>query len=777
MYRAGRLVMICILLATLFFAGPAGISPRVAAAPAATIRLRIGVTTDGIVQLTPADLVAAGVDPASVDPNTFAMSSMGQPVAIQVTANEDSSFDQGERVLFFGQKFRGTQFEEKYTDERVYWLDIGGAAGLRFADPVDATPRGDLTPPPDVATTVHAEADTLWFQLGTTALVNVTQDNWFWSELKPTPQQPVTASVGYTVPDPAPGSAAMFRLTEFANYSNANVSAQPEHRTVVTLNGASLLDQTWTGRWVHELSTTVPADRLVNGLNSVEVSSHVMPYYTNGIPLNYTDDVFVNNWELDYRRLFRAWQGQFDFYAEGSGPQEYVVDNWAGKWVAIWDVSNADQPRSLAGAEAKSGGPSAVQLRFRTNDGVGARYWLQDESAFQRPTTIRIRPNTGLRNPARGADTVIVTPTEFRPAAERLAMWHEAHGRRTVIVDLQDVYDEFNAGIAIAPQAIPNLLAWVSKNWQSPAPAYLTLIGDGHYNIKGHNPEIYGTVPSWIPPYLVFADPWLGEVAADMRYGDINGDGLPEVAVGRVTANTPAEAIVVVDKIVHYDETSRTAAWQHEALFVADNPDSAGDFRTLSDNIIADYLPTDLTVTRAYLPDSPATADEVAATKKVISDALQSGVWLVQYTGHGNTFLWAEEKLLQTQDIAGFKNGDRLPISMVFDCKDGNFFYPQSGRQSVAELMQRQEGGGAVAAISPSGDGITPDQQTFRKILMTIMFQENVREIGKALDEAKRRYAAQDGARYLIETMTLFGDPAMRLPISARHVYLPAVLR
>ena len=627
---------------------------------------------------------------------------------------------------------------------------------------------GDLTPPQDVAATVHAEVDTLWFPLWTMQLVDVTQDTWFWNELQPTPLKPVTATVGYTVPDPAPGAAATFRLRQFAKYSNSN--AQPEHRTVVTLNDASLLDQTWTGRWVHELTAAVPAGRLVSGHNSLEVSSRVMPG-------NYTDDVLVNYWEVDYRRLFRAWQGQFDFYAEGSGPQEYVVDDWATNGVAIWDVSNADQPRSLAGAEAESGGPSAVQLRFRTNDGNGARYWLQEETAFQRPTTIRIRPDTGLRNPALGADTIIVTPTEFRPAADRLAEWHEAHGRRTVIVDLQDVYDEFNAGIAIAPQAIPNLLAWVSKNWQPPAPAYLTLIGDGHYNMKGHNPEIYGTVPSWIPPYLVFADPWLGEVAADMRYGDINGDDLPEVAVGRVTANTLAEAKVVVDKIVHYDETSRTAAWQHEALFVADNPDSAGDFRTLSDQIIADYLPTDLTVTRAYLPDSPATADEVASTKKVISDTVQSGVWLVQYTGHGNTFLWAAERLLQTQDIAGFKNSDRLPIFMVFNCKDGNFFYPQAGRQSVAELMQRQEGGGAVAAISPSGDGITPHQQAFRKILMTVMFQENVREIGKALVLAKRRYHDQNGAQYLIETMTLFGDPAMRLPTAPRHVYLPAVLR
>ena len=99
------------------------------------------------------------------------------------------------------------------------------------------------------------------------------------------------------------------------------------------------------------------------------------------------------------------------------------------------------------------------------------------------------------------------------------------------------MYDEFNAGIAIAPQAIPNMLRWASEHWPAPAPAYLTLLGDGHYNMKGLNPALYGTVPSWVPPYMVFVDPWLGEIAADMRYGDINGDLLPEVAVGRLTAN------------------------------------------------------------------------------------------------------------------------------------------------------------------------------------------------------------------------------------------------
>ena len=48
---------------------------------------------------------------------------------------------------------------------------------------------------------------------------------------------------------------------------------------------------------------------------------------------------------------------------------------------------------------------------------------------------------------------------------------------------------------------------------------------------------------------------------------------LPDVSVGRLTANSLAEAKSLVDKIVNYDETLRTADWQRRALFVADNAD------------------------------------------------------------------------------------------------------------------------------------------------------------------------------------------------------------
>ena len=63
------------------------------------------------------------------------------------------------------------------------------------------------------------------------------------------------------------------------------------------------------------------------------------------------------------------------------------------------------------------------------------RYWLQEEAAFQHPTSLRVQDPSGLRDQARGADTVIVTPADFLPGCPTPGDWHEAHGRRAVVAD------------------------------------------------------------------------------------------------------------------------------------------------------------------------------------------------------------------------------------------------------------------------------------------------------------------------------------------------------
>lgn len=749
------LLLLVLLSASLMRAAQGNVALAAQGAqPEAVLRLRVGVTSDGIVQIRPADLTAAGVNPASVDPRTFAMSSLGQPVAIQVTGQDDGSFDTGDRVFFFGQKFRGPEMDQKYTDERVYWLDIGGTAGPRIKT-VDATPHGDLTPPTDFPTTMRAEKSLVWWTLH--ALGLDTQDSWFWSRLRPplTAGQAVTVSLPYTVPYPATATIAVFRLEEI---SRAYLGPNPDHRTTVVVNGRNIIDEQWTDKQRRVFSAILPAGLLVHGVNDVQVAAWTMPGNTS-------DDIYANYWEIDYRRLFRAWEGRLDFIAELAGPQDYESDGWGTASVVTWDITDATTPRSLTGAVLTSDA-TGFRLRFGANDPAGARYWLQETATFVGPASLRLRPETGLRSPAGGADAVIVTPELLRPAAERLAEWHRANGRRALVVDIQDVYDEFNAGI-LHPKAAPAMLAWAATHWAAPAPAYLTLVGDGDWNFKHYNPTAYPPGPNHIPPYLAWVDPWQGEVPADALYGDLDGDMVPEVAVGRLAVNTLAEAETVVDKIVAYDQTMRSAAWQRRAVFVSDNPDSSGDFPTVSDEIIAGYTPSDLSVERVYLPGNavtPATPGEIAATRAALIQALQTGAWMVQYTGHGAPERWTHESIWRNTDASGLTNGSMTPLVMTFNCLDGYFAHTDPTLNSIAEMMQRHAGGGSIAAISPSGLGLTSDQQNFRKILMDVLFKDGVREMGRALTVAKRQYAQVFGPRYLVQTMGLFGDPALRLP-------------
>ncbi|MGQ9492027.1 MAG: C25 family cysteine peptidase [Anaerolineae bacterium] len=415
-------------------------------------------------------------------------------------------------------------------------------------------------------------------------------------------------------------------------------------------------------------------------------------------------------------------------------------------------------------------------MRFRANDPSGTRYWLQETITFAGPDSLRLRTAAGLRNPPGGADVVIATSGVLRSAAERLAGWHQANGRRALVVELQDVYDEFNAGI-LHPKAVPAMLTWAADHWAPPAPTYLTLLGDGDWNFKGYNPARYPPGPNHVPPYLAWVDPWQGEVPADAFYGDLDGDSVPEIAVGRLAVNTLAEADGVVDKIINYDQTTRREEWQRRALFVADNPDSASDFLAASDEIIANYIPADLSVLRAYLPTN-ATTEQIAPTRATISETLQTGIWMVQFTGHGAPGQWTHESIWRHNYVPGPTNGGMLPVVMTFDCLDGYFAHTDPGLVSIAETMQRHAAGGSIAAISPAGLGITSDQQEFRKILMHVMFKDNVRELGRALTITKRQYAQVFGINYLVPTVTLFGDSALRLPgPKPKTVYLPLIAR
>lgn len=745
-----RLLLVILLAPFLLTLAPA--SPAHADAPT---RLRIGVVADGIYALTPADLAAAGLAPAAIDPRTFALSSRGHPVAIRVIGEADGRFDPTDSIQFFGQKFRGDDMAEKYTDENVYWLDIGGAPGPRIPE-IDATPTGALTPPADFPAMMHAEKNNYWYTQHRPD--PPTKESWYWDILSPDITQTVTGTYPGLVPYPAPGATATLSVEQ-------NARAFVSHHTEISLNGLHLVDADWQNKDRSFVTAVVPAGLLIHDANTLSVHAITLP---NVI----ADSIYFNYWELHYRRLFRAWEGRLDFTIDAPGPHEYQIDGWeSGAALLAWDITDPAQPQHLTGFSLTPGA-SGQTLRFRAQDRAGSRYWLQTTTTLAHPASVRLRPPTNLRNPASGADVVIVTSPELRPAAERLAAFDVRRGYRVRVADFPDIVDEFNDGI-YNPIAVTNLLIWAQTHWPAPAPHYLTLFGDGHWNFKGYNPALYPLRPQHIPPFLAWVDPWQGEVPADSHYADLDGDRLPDLAVGRISVETLSEAETVVAKIENYDEDSLTQPWQTRALVVADKSSPEGDYPAVSDSIITNYLPGSLQPQRIYLGQTVPNAD---AARQAIRAAIDNGAFMVQYTGHGAGFSWGRDEIWRLQDIAQLQNGSRLPLFLTLTCWDG-YFVDTRDPYSIAEALQRQPNGGAIAMITFSGLGQTPAQTRMSGLLMLAMFRDGIRPLGDALLAAQRAfYAETGGPHHMVDTILLFGDPTLRIPPTFTRAYLPILL-
>src|SRR5262249_28087712 len=59
------------------------------------------------------------------------------------------------------------------------------------------------------------------------------------------------------------------------------------------------------------------------------------------------------------------------------------------------------------------------------------------------------------------------------------------------------------------------------------------------------------------------------EIATDNLYADLDGDTVPDVAVGRIPADSATELTAMIRKIMTYEAQLNTGSWQRKLNFVA----------------------------------------------------------------------------------------------------------------------------------------------------------------------------------------------------------------
>jgi hypothetical protein len=359
-----------------------------------------------------------------------------------------------------------------------------------------------------------------------------------------------------------------------------------------------------------------------------------------------------------------------------------------------------------------------------------------------------------------GADHITISHQDFLTEALGLSA-HRSDAMRALTIDIQDVYDEFNFGIAGAVP-IRNFLTYAYHNWQPPAPSYVVLVGDGHYDPKQN---YYSEKSNFIPPYLLPVDPWIGETASDNRYVTIVGqDTLPDMMIGRLPVNDSTQANAMITKIINYETDPDPGDWQQQVLAVADNADYAGDFAAISDYLLNNYLAPQFSAEKVYY----GVTHDLTSAKQAILDNINSGKLIVNYIGHSGITAWGDQ-LLKASQVDSLINDGKYPVMLDMTCYDGSFHYPDM--DALAEVASRAEGKGSVAHWSSTGEGVASGHIFLNTGFFKAFMQDGVVALGDAVLSGKFNLWSAGGALELLDTYTLFGDPGLTIlrPETTNH--------
>ncbi len=184
-----------------------------------------------------------------------------------------------------------------------------------------------------------------------------------------------------------------------------------------------------------------------------------------------------------------------------------------------------------------------------------------------------------------------------------------------------------------------------------------------------------------------------GSAPMDPQLGCVVGsDQHPDICIGRFSANSAAHVTIQVDKVINYEKNpDMGASWYTAALGVASNqgPGDDGELDYTHINVIYNDKLDPFTY------ESFTTAYDPNGTAQMVSNAINAGVSIINYCGHGSETSWGSTGFSNSH-INGLTNGNKLPIIFSVACVNGAF---NGGNDCFAEAWLKKANGGAVMTM------------------------------------------------------------------------------
>lgn len=323
---------------------------------------------------------------------------------------------------------------------------------------------------------------------------------------------------------------------------------------------------------------------------------------------------------------------------------------------------------------------------------------------------------------------LIVTTEPLLEVAQEYADYRAGQGYIVSVVTTQQALDE--GGGASLVEAVQ---AW-TRGWaaevlaaadpDADTPLYLLIIGDALSTSPGD------------PMYVPVVD-GAGGFVGDAAYGDLDDDGAPDVAVGRIPVTEPAEVRAYLDRVRQYELDRVPGPWNKTLHACA----GEGGFGPDIDYVIEyaalrifESLSYDIDITMAYAASSSPYYLPPTAWDEDYVRRYNAGSVLQPYIGH--TLGWA--------DTAALEVPVRRGMVAYLSCSDGEFQHGSNPGALADEMLLLPAGPMLALAASdwshPYGNAILALE------LSEALFNERAPTYGMALVWAKHGMLYPEGA-------------------------------
>lgn len=750
---------------------------------------RIFVYKDGIYRIDSTTLANAGF-PMNINPNKFQIFGRGVQQYIYVKDN-NGVMNSGDYIEFYGMHNDGWYDSLLYAnpadhpnpnysmfnDTAIYYLTYSTAINDSVRRMTLETDVGSYTALPYFYKVSRVDY-TSYYSTGSTDYNEVTDpeyiasEGWFdaWYSRGSSTMKNISTQNAYSS-----GTADIeFLVVGCSNYAGL----WPDHHLNISFAGTTI-DTTFEGYYTFRHSTSVPTSSLGASTTSFTFASVDDLGSTNNPDYNavsYVNVRYPHTWDLEGDSTFHMYVP----YQSGSSKVKLSLSNFVADGsdsVRFYDLTNHKRIKV-----SKNSSNYDVVLPNTTGE---KKCYVTSEGQITNITSI-IPVNYDVSNFAKFTDFtdpavlrsnyIIVTHQslwtqgEAYKAYRNTTEYEPGHPYIALLVDVNELYDQFSYGIRKNPLAIRNLIYFAYDNFYE-VPQDVFLLGKGYRAaITGPDPsKCYRKNSSYYSSTLI---PGFGVPASDILFAKRDTSLKPIIPIGRLAAKTDEQAGWYLEKVKAYElvQSGDPQEWMKYILhFGGGNSQSQANqiesylnnFKTIiEDTLYGGYVRTFLKTSTA--PIQINTADS-------LHTLIDGGVSLMTFYGHGAGIGFD----YSIDYPSNYYNFEKYPFLLALSCLAGDLFneIPTSSEEFV--IIKDKGTIGYLASVTKADmNWLNTYATLWYKNIGQLNYGKPVGLcIQQTIDSVYKKYPTMFSAKSICLEMTLHGDPAIKLNSYERPDY------